>query len=313
LALVDWLGSLLIAGIWTGFVTAITFGGAIWPWSDGRFIATITVTAVLIPITILQQYFGIHAKQPIFPGHLLKSRTMLLLYFGSATTATAQAVGAYFIPLYFQFVQHDSALKAAVRLLPFIVVMIVLVLMNGTLLPMLSVYQIWYIASGVFITIGGALMFTIDVDTSTSKVYGYSVLVAIGVGLTLQAGYTIAQAKVPPHQVPSVISFMNVAQIGTIVIALTIAGTVFQNVGLRNLENALDGYGYGKADLAGAVAGTKSAIFAHGSPEVRRLALKAIIDAMDDVFVLILVAGAFMVLSSLAMKFEKVDLPKVEL
>jgi hypothetical protein len=66
--------------------------------------------------------------------------------------------GAYFIPLYFQYVHQDSALKAAVRLLPFIVVLITCIMLNGGLLPVVGYYYPWFLASGIFTTIGGALM-----------------------------------------------------------------------------------------------------------------------------------------------------------
>src|SRR5256885_10240430 len=137
-------------------------------------------------------------------------------------------VGAYFIPLYFQFVHQDNALKAAVRLLPFIVVLIFCIMLNGALLPAVGYYYPWYIASGVLMTIGGALMHTLDIDTSSPQIYGYSVLIAAGSGLVGQAGYVLAQAKVSAREASAVISFMNIAQIGSIVLALTIAGSVFQ-------------------------------------------------------------------------------------
>jgi hypothetical protein len=104
--------------------------------------------------------------------------------------------GAYFIPLYFQYVHQDSALKAAVRLLPFIVVLITCIMLNGGLLPIVGYYYPWFLASGIFTTIGGALMYTVDVDTSTTKIYGYSVLMVASSGLVGQAGYAVAQAKV---------------------------------------------------------------------------------------------------------------------
>ena len=161
-------------------------------------------------------------------------------------------------------------------------------------------------------TAGGAAMYTLKVDSNISKVYGFTVILAAGAGMIGQSGYVIAQAKASPRDGAAVISFMNVAQIGTIVLALTIAGSIFQNVAIDNLKSSLDGYGYPIQALKGAVAGTQSVIFEQGTPAVRGLALKALIDAMDDVFVLLIVGGAVTVLAGLAMKREAVDLPKVE-
>ena len=312
-AQMDWLGIVLIAAVYVTYVVAMTFGGATWPWSDGRFIATITVCAVFLIIFVVTQYFSVLTKNRIFPAQFLRSRTLILLYIGTATSATAMVVGAYFIPLYFQYVHQDNALKAAVRLLPFICVLIFCIMLNGALLPSVGYYYPWYVASGVLMTIGGALMHTLEVDTSTTKIYGYSVLMAAGAGLVAQSGYVVSQVKVSTREASAVISFMNVAQIGSIVLALTIAGSVFQNVAIQKLTAALAGQGYTLDQIKSAVAGTQSVIFQQGSPAVRKLALNALIKAMDQVFAMIIAAGALSIITGLLMKKEKVLLPTVQL
>ncbi len=81
---------------------------------------------------------------------------------------------AYYIPLYFQFTkvlsfvsgasrcsntfQGDSALGAAVRLLPFIVMIVFFALVNGGLMPKLGYYMPWYLFGSALVLIGSALM-----------------------------------------------------------------------------------------------------------------------------------------------------------
>lgn len=67
-------------------------------------------------------------------------------------------IPTYYIPLYFQFVRGDSALTAAVRLLPFIVLMVAFGFLNGGLMSKLGYYMPWYLAGGLLTTAGGALM-----------------------------------------------------------------------------------------------------------------------------------------------------------
>lgn len=45
----DWLGTVLTAGLFVSLTMAVTFGGTIWPWKDGRLIALIVVFVVLSP------------------------------------------------------------------------------------------------------------------------------------------------------------------------------------------------------------------------------------------------------------------------
>jgi hypothetical protein len=309
----DWLGAILNAAIYASWVLALTFGGAQWAWSDGRTIACFVVCGALIIIFGLQQRFKIftNIEQRIFPAGFLSSRSLLLQYLTTSCTAASLFVPIYYIPIFFQFTLNDGALKAAVRLLPFIIIAISSVMLNGALMPQTGYYKPWYITSGIFILIGGALMFTVDAQTSPARVYGYSVLIACGTGLSCQAAYSVAPVKVVtdsrygPQMVPDAIGFINMAQIGSIVHALAISGTIFQNLAFQYLSQALTGMGFTDAQLHSAISGTQSGLLANASAEVRALAVAAIIKAMDRVYILVIVAGVLCLIASLPMKMEK--------
>jgi Fungal trichothecene efflux pump (TRI12) len=303
----DWLGIVLIAAVYTTFVLAMTFGGAQWDWSDYRFITMITFFGVILLTFILTQCFTILTTKDrrIFPAQFLVHRSMLLLFFATSAAATTLFVGAYFIPLYFQFARSDTAIMAAVRLLPFIIILVTFVMINGALMPVFGYYMPWYLASGILMLVGGALMYTVDDQTSPSRIYGYTVIMAAGAGLSAQVAYSVAPAKLPAHDVAAAVGFINLAQIGSIVISLTIAGTVFQNIAFQNLQAALMPFNVPIDEIRAALAGTQSAVFASGDAEVKAAAIKAIVKAMDKVYILVIVAGAVSLVSSLGMKREK--------
>lgn len=309
----DWIGTVLNAAIYTTWVMALTFGGAQWAWSDGRTIACFVVTAVLIIVFGLQQRFTMFTslQQRIFPAGFLLSRSLMLQYLVTACTATSLFVPIYYIPIFFQFTRGDGALQAAVRLLPYIVLTIMASMLNGAMMPQTGYYKPWFVISGIFLVIGSALMFTVDIGTSAGKVYGYSVLIAIGTGLTCQSSYSIAPVKVAmnsrygPQMIPDAIGFINMAQIGSVVHALAISGTVFQNLAFQNLKTALAGRGFTDSQLHGAISGAQSGLLANASEEVKVLAVGAIIKAMDRVYILVIVAGGVVFLASFAMKWEK--------
>ena len=50
---VDWVETVLNAGLYTSFVIALTFGGATWAWNSGRTIGTLVATACLAAANIL--------------------------------------------------------------------------------------------------------------------------------------------------------------------------------------------------------------------------------------------------------------------
>ncbi|OCK84502.1 MFS general substrate transporter [Lepidopterella palustris CBS 459.81] len=94
----------------------------------------------------------------------------------------------------FVFTRTDGPLDAGVWLLPFIAVLIVFIIINGTLMSKLGYYMPWYLVGGCIVVIGSALMYTIDQDDSESRVYGYTVMMGAGTGMFAQAGYSVAQA-----------------------------------------------------------------------------------------------------------------------
>lgn len=303
----DFLGALLSAGMWSTFVMAFTFGGAQWAWSDNRTIVMFVMFGVLLIAFIVQQYFTILTtpEDRVFPGHFLKRRSFVLLYILTSTPAAGVFVPAYFIPLYFQFSKGDSPIDAAVRLLPFVILMVTFAMISGALLPVFGYYMPWYVFAGVFILIGGSLMHTITPTTATAAVYGYSILIAVGAGAASQVAYSVAPAKVKPHDVPAALGFMNHAQIGTIVISLTISGTIFQNVAFNYLHDALRQFNFPDEAIRQAMSGAQGQLFAQLTEEGRAAAIRAIVDAMGQVYILVIVAGAVTLVTSVFLKREK--------
>ena len=166
----------------------------------------------------------------------------------------------------------------------------------------------FYAIAGIFLIIGGALMHTVDSETSKSSIYGFEVLMAIGAGLTMQVAYSVAPAVVEEKDIQGAIGLMNVAQIGTTAIALSIASCVFQNVGFIKLRDALVGHDFTSAEIRAALGGAQSAILAGGDATIRNLAINAIVETIGRVWILTIVAGSVSLISSIFMKRGKLAL-----
>ncbi|KAH8912069.1 MFS general substrate transporter [Coniochaeta sp. PMI_546] len=308
IANLDFLGFLLNAGIWVSFTMATTMAGGQWPWNDGHTIATWVVFGVLVVLYALQQYFCVFTTPQTrsYPVQLLKKRTQILLYIATSANITSLFVVVYFIPVYFQFVHGDTAIMAAVRLLPFIVVSVTFNLLAGHFLPRIQYYMTMYIVSGLFITLGGALLYGfLDPDAKIPNIYGFTVIIAVGAGITLQISYAVASLKVGQEDEGDAISLQNVAQIGGTVIALVIAGQVFQSGAVHNLKEVLAGQGFSDADIQAAVAGAQSVVFEKVTGALRDAAIRAITSAMKKSFILVIVAGAVVTVSGAALRFER--------
>ncbi|KAF2493034.1 MFS general substrate transporter [Lophium mytilinum] len=307
----DWLGSLLNAASWTSFVLLFTFGGITWAWDDGRTIALFVLCPLIILAFVITQYFSVLTTPAarIFPADFLRSRTLILLYIGITCCMTCMLIPMYYIPIFFAFARGDSGTDSAVRLLPLLIFTIFFIVLNGALLPKVGYYMPFYLISSIFAIIGGALMYTtVDAGTPNGRIYGYSVLLAVGGGLAAQGTYSIAAAIVEPHRVADSIGYINTAQIGGTTLALTITSSVFQNVGFRRVSAALQGMDFTHADIRAALAGARSAVFERADARVKKIVVDGIVDAIADGYILVIVAGAVGLVTALCMKREKLFL-----
>jgi MFS family permease len=306
----DWLGMALNAGMYTSFVLGLTIGGTVWPWNDRRTISILVVFSIVTIAFALQQSFCILTTPTsrLFPIRFLRSRTFLLLFISQSSIQCALGIPIYYIPLYFQFARAETAVKSATRLLPLVIVNIVVVFLNGALLPRFKYYLPWYLAAGAFITAGGASLFaTLTPSTSTTSIYGFTVLLAIGTGLAQQCAYSIASAKVL-DRVSDAIGFINNAQTGSTVISLTLTSLIFQNVGFQQVKSALDGFGFSNEEMRSALGGARSRVFDEGvlNEEVRRRVEAGIVEAIRWSFFPVLLGGSIAVVASLLMRWENV-------
>ncbi len=304
----DFLGLFLVGATWVMFTVAFSVGGADWAWSDGRTITLIVLFGVLLVASVAQQYWSVFttAAARAVPGHLLRSRTQLALILATGATSATLFVVVYYIPIYFQFAHSDDPVQAAVRLLPFVIVTVVLNVLAGRLLSTVRYYMPIFLVSGILITVGGALLMVyLDPSTSQGVIYGLSVVVAVGTGLTIQLGYAVATLTVGGSDVNNAISLQNLAQIGGGTVALVIAGKVFQSNAVANLMVALAGQGFSAQEISEATAGAQSALFAQLSGELREKAIEAIVKAMQQSLILVIASGAIMIVAAVGMKRER--------
>lgn len=284
---------------------AINFGGVVYAWSSGRIIGLFVASGVLFMLFGIQQSFSIFTTQShrIFPIEFLKSRTMLILFICMACGSTATFVPIYFIPLFFQFVRNSSALAAGVHLLPYVFMLVFFCIANGAIMSKTGWYSPWYIFGGVFVVIGEALLYTTTSTTSSSSVYGYSVLAGIGAGAFIQAAFSVAQATVGEELIPVAIGYITCAQVGGGTIALAIANAVFLNRASNSIAVILPTVPV--QEIQAAIAGAGSKFIKNLDADTQAKVLNAIVHAMSRVYILGITAGALTIILSLFMKREK--------
>jgi len=228
---VDWLGTVLSCGGFAAGTMALSFGGVLYPWGDRRIIAMFILAFVLFVVFFFTQSRNIWTTvdHRIFPMELFKSRTLILLgilvgkymapvrrSFDLVTNFTCDtALGGgeiftaiFYLPPLFQFVNSDTPVQAAIRLLPLVCLGVGFIMVNGALMPKTKYYKPWFLVGTAVSTVAAALMYTINENTSKAAIHGYTILLGAGIGSYYQACMVVAQIHVGKEKVFTAITFI---------------------------------------------------------------------------------------------------------
>ncbi|EED14520.1 efflux pump antibiotic resistance protein, putative [Talaromyces stipitatus ATCC 10500] len=301
----DFVGGILSAGAMTTLVMAISFGGGVYRWDSGQIIGLFISTGVLWVLFILQQAFALltTSSRRLFPVDLVRSWEMDILFSQMAIAQTLVMLPIYFIPIFFQFTKGDNAIDSGVRLLPFVLVLVFAVMLNGAMMAKLGYYMPWYLLGAIFALIGSCLLHTIDLYMSRGRVYGFSVLAALGTGLYSQAGFAVAQVKAPPQQLSQATAFIGVGQVGGIKLALALSNSILLNRATDKISYILPGAARGVIQQA--ISGVRASFFTTLSPSDRTRVLGAVVESIADVFIMMIAAAAVSTVLAIFMKREK--------
>jgi hypothetical protein len=128
--------------------------------------------------------------------------------------------------------------------------------------------------------------------------------VGLGVGVYSQAGFAVAQAKVDPKHVGQAIGFLTTGQLTGAIVSLTVGGTVLINNAASGLSKLLPDVS--GSTIKNAIAGTAGNFFGTLDPEIRSAALNVIVQAIDKVCILTIMARAVGLVASLFLKHERI-------
>lgn len=159
-------------------------------------------------------------------------------------------------------------------------------------------------------TVGSATMYTVNPNTPTANVYGYTIMLGAGTGLVFNLGFTVASITMMAQtgsglDVQRVSSMQNLSQLGFQTVSLLVGGQIFQGLSMRYLTHILSGQGLSQADIRSVIMGTQSTLFDSLSPSLQTQAIKAITDAISKVYILSIASSGIMLIVVMLMPKEK--------
>jgi hypothetical protein len=304
----DWIGATLVTIALALFILALLFGGNQFAWNSGVVIGFFVAAGVLAILFFLSQtMLPWNTKEKrLFPMHYFLRKDMVLLSIATGAGTCGMFCAIYYIPLLFQFTRGDTAIKAAVRLLPLIVLAVFTTIASGATMSLTGIYTPWFLAGSTLTIIGYSLLHTITPTTGDAAIYGYLVLIGTGVGCFVNLGFSVAQAISPKIETQSAISFVMQGQLLGIVIGLAVAGSVFITHATEDLAAILPGVPINT--VRDAIAGTNAGFLKTLSPAVQAEALAIIVKNMDRVYILGITAGAIAFMCGAFLTHRKLDM-----
>ncbi|KAK2021936.1 MFS general substrate transporter [Colletotrichum zoysiae] len=303
---IDWLGLAVWTGLCVAFFMAITFGGNLYEWNSySMIILWIFVGVLAVAFYLTHKFYPFVDKESrLYPSHLLRNFKLGILQVATFSAAAAVYIPIYYIPLYFQFARGESPVEAAVKLLPFVVMISTLAVLNGFLMSRWGYYMPWFLVGSLLAVAGGALMYTVTVDTSVSAIYGYSVLLGIGGGCFMLTAFGCVSDVVEPKEVFNAIGVVSLIQCVGITFFPALSGSIFQNVGANYILPLLPS-GY-SGDPRQILAGASNAQWQSFSSDVQARLAGVIVEAMSNVYIMTIIASGVTALLSPFLGLRKV-------
>ena len=182
---IDVVGFVLFAGALCSGIMAVSFGGALFFWNSGTIIGLLCCSGGLWIAFLSQQMTATFTTKTdrLLPLHILHSLEMWILIIGAGCSIGIMFITIYYIPLYFQFVRRESAIRSAVDLLPFLFTTVFAMLISGRLITSYGYYKPWFTVGSSLVLAMSVCLYTTEIDTSHGKIYGYLIIGGVGTGL----------------------------------------------------------------------------------------------------------------------------------
>ena len=231
---------------------------------------------------------------------------MLSIFLSKNYMCPNAVITVYYLPIWFQAIKGDSAVKSGIDLLPMIMPIVAASITGGYLISKIGYYTPFMIFGVCLTAIGAGLLNTLQINTSVGRWVGFQMIYGFGFGFCSQAPNMAAQTVLPREDVSIGASLMFFGQL--------LFGAIFNSVGQNVLNNHLAN------NLAGIPGTSPQLIQSAGATELlhdipaqyHTTALNAYNNSLRVCFLVALIMACLSTLGAVTMEWRSVkkNLPK---
>ncbi|KAJ6519095.1 major facilitator superfamily domain-containing protein [Mycena sanguinolenta] len=269
--------------------------------SDPDTIGLVATGPVLLALALVVE--SRTTRMAILPVRLLKTRTTLALFGIDLLHATVLTATSFYLPVIFQGVNGDSALRSGLKMFPIAVGSSIATMIIGPLVTAMKVTRPFIWTGSVLMTIGAGLLVSLNENSNIGKELGFTLVQGLGTGFLFQPPLIALQAAMPLKDMAAVTgAFYLVRTLGTSM-GVSLGGVAFQSQLARHLRNipALEG----TQTEASILEGNYKDIKLIDSPELRQQVIVALSRSLRTIFIILVpLCGTTFLLSLLVRHYS---------
>jgi len=180
---IDYLGTILLAGAATGLVLLATLGGTTYAWVSAPIAILGVASIVLLAIFVMVEH---RAAEPVLPLKLFANRMFSVTSVVGFVVGFAMFGAITYLPQYMQIVRGASPTGSGLELLPLMAGLLLTSITSGLLITRWGRYKIFPILGTALMTVGMYLLSRLTVDTGTLDSSLYMFVLGVGIGGVMQ-------------------------------------------------------------------------------------------------------------------------------
>lgn len=203
---IDYSGVIVLTVAASALILFTSLGGTTLAWLSRPSLALLVGGVIFAGVFIFVER---RSSEPVLAPHLFANRVF------SSASAIGFVVGfamygaLVFLPLFFQFVRGTSPTNSGLRLLPMMAGLFTTSIVTGFLVSRGWKYRPFPILGTVVMTIGLALLSTVNESTSSVVMALYMLILGMGLGLVMQILVTAVQNSVDASDIGAATAGVN--------------------------------------------------------------------------------------------------------
>lgn len=190
---IDYAGATLIAGGVSCLLIWVSLAGQQFDWLSAQTAVLVVLGVLLLVAAVLVER---RASEPLIPLRLFANRTVALAVIASISVGIAMFGTTVFLTQYMQVARGMSPTESGLLTIPMVFGLFVSSTVVGRIITATGRYRRWMLLGSLLLTVGLALMGTLDETTNLFELGAFMVLVGAGVGMMMQNLVLVVQNSV---------------------------------------------------------------------------------------------------------------------